>query len=107
MLTSELAQKSQDAFLPLVCRISIRIELNSQHSVYRYEPEVILEFPDPCESVRAYALVSPKLAAAYPHHYGDHTTIAEGVQITLPVPEIPSLAWISTENYSPKSPANL
>jgi hypothetical protein len=47
-------------------------------------------------SVRAYALLSPKLAAVYLHHYGDHTTIATGVQIKLSVPKSRSLVaqWI-------------
>jgi hypothetical protein len=48
------------------------------------------------DGVRAYALLSPKLAAAYLHHFRDHTGAVTGVKIALRVPEGNSLVaeWI-------------
>lgn len=48
-------------------------------------------------SVRVYALGSPEQAAAYLHHYGDHSSEARNVKIHLSLPQMPSLVaqWIS------------
>lgn len=39
------------------------------------------------DGVRAYALLSPKLAAVYLHHFRDHTAAVTGVRVALRVPE--------------------
>jgi hypothetical protein len=48
------------------------------------------------DGVRAYALLSPKLAAVYLHHFRDHTAAVTGVKVTLRVPEANRLVaeWI-------------
>jgi len=39
------------------------------------------------DDVGAYALLSPKLAAAYLHHFRDHTAAVTGVKVALQLPE--------------------
>jgi hypothetical protein len=54
----------------------------------RLDPDVrITEASVAGGDVRAYALKSPWLTCAYLQHYGDHTTVARGLKITLAYPE--------------------
>jgi hypothetical protein len=63
----------------------------------RLDPDVrIGEISVAGGDVRGYALKSPRLTAAYLHHYGDHSTVLRAVKVTLASPESRRLVaeWI-------------
>jgi hypothetical protein len=50
------------------------------------------------QAVRAYGLASEKRAGVYLHHFSDHATPVEGLDITLDVPQDANAYWYSPEN---------